>query len=313
MERTNLLPALGEGFKLIAREPLPVLAWGLVTLVAALVPALAYFAMAGSEMTDFYAEVLKGAAEGDAAVPPSPNFAAAGLVQLLQWVAALVSGAVVYAAVFRAVLRPEEKGFARMRFGMDELYVGIVMVVLVVLLIILLIAGAIVFAIPVGIGFAVAGDSGGGAPLAGLTLLVILGAMIGIAVLYSRFGMAMPMTFAERRIRIFEAWTFTKGYSGQLLIMVFLQIMILVGIYVAAIIAIGIAAAGTFIGMGPEALEGALSGGEVFQRFSGMIVVIILIYALLLFIMTPILLAPWAKAYQLIAADKLEGRTDVFS
>jgi hypothetical protein len=313
MAKANLLPTLGEGFKLIAREPLSVLAWGLVSLAAALIPSGLYFALMGGELVDYYRELFQAAGDDAADMPVAPSSAAVGLIQLLQWAAYIVSGAVVYAAVYRAILRPDERGFARMRLGQDELYVGLVTVILVVLLILLLMVGTIVLMIPIGIGFAIAGAAGGANILAVLVGLLALAAMVGVALLYSRFGMALPMTFAERRIRVFEAWTLTKGYSGQLLLMAFLQMLIIIGLYIAAMLAIFAAAAGSFIGVDPASWQEAISGAQVLERFSGAIVVAILVYALMFFILTPIMLAPWARAYQLILKDKLEGRTEVFT
>lgn len=321
MTKANLLPSLGAGFSMIGREPLAVILWGLVSLAAALIPMLVYFAVLGPDVMDYYREVFRWTAEsgGEGTPPPQPaSFGVAGIVQLLQYVAALVSGAIIYSAVFRSVLRPEEKGFARMRITMDEVNVGVVILVLFLLFMALVFVGAIVLAIPmIIIGVAAASSDSAGL---GMTLIpvMLLAFLIGMAILFARFFIALPMTFAERRIRIFEAWTFTKGYAGQLTVMAFLQLLIIFGIYVAALLAIGVAVAGSVMGAAndfsdPQALEALFASGEIFQRFAGLIVVVVLVYAILLFIMTPIMLAPWARAYQLIAADRMQDSAELFA
>lgn len=309
MTKVNLLPSLGEGFRLIIRHPGSVLVWGLISLAAAFIPMLIYWAFVGPDMLTFYGELANSADSGQTPAPPTLS-AGAYLTQLLQYVLAPVSGGLVYAGIYRAVLRPEEGGFGHVRLGMDEVNVGIVLVVMAVLFIaVSLLAGIVVF-IPLFIGVAIAAAAGGAVAMAIILPLAMIALLAFLVFLYARFGMAIPMTFAEKRIRIFEAWTFTKGYSGQLVAMAFIQLAVIVVLYISVGLAIVAAAAGAMTDFGavldPAALEPLFQNPDaLFQRFLPFFVVGGVLYLIACFVVQPIFLAPWARAYQMITMDRL--------
>lgn len=294
MRKASLLPALGAGFGLIRRAPMSILVWGLVAFALALIPMLLLLAVAGPQVF-----------ASDA--PPS---AAVLLLQPVQWLISLFSAALFYSAVYRAVLRPQDKGFAYLKVGADEFHVGVTIIILWILGVVCLLGLGAVFALPL-IFAGVAGNPGALAVI----LLLFFVAFIGLLVPAVRLGMALPMTFAERRIRIFEAWAFTKGYTGALVGMALLQLLMMIVLYFAFVIVVVGMVVGTlgFAGMGDEAaLEAFMQNPSNLTAIIPAIVAFGLLILVVSFVITPILLAPWARAYQLIAEAKGDN-SEVFA
>jgi hypothetical protein len=198
-----------EGFRVVRRHPLALVFW----MLAYLFIYAATFALAGPAVINMGAQAEAiGAADPanlDAFEPLLQSYMA--LVAVVMPVA-LVLGAVLYAAVARAVLRPHENAFGYMRLGMDEVRVVVVSVALAVMML-----AAIAVA-----GFAVGrvGGFGGAVGLPALWLVAVLlgvalaGAIIWLAV---RLSLAVPITVAERRIAIFDSFAMTRGQFWPLL------------------------------------------------------------------------------------------------
>jgi hypothetical protein len=118
----------------------------------------------------------------------------------------MVLYAVIVAAVYRAVLRPEDKGFAFLKLGGDEFRL------IAVLLLFFILAGIV-------------GTTLVGALVAGCTSLwasnhaasILLGVFGGFAVfavmiwLGVRLSLVYAITFAEKRIQLFDSWGLTRG------------------------------------------------------------------------------------------------------
>ena len=122
MGRISVGAAVGSGFGLIARRPVSVVVWGLLPLLLQ-VAAIALLAPLYVAMIS----QLSAAAAGGAASAPtfSPQvLQLQGSAQLLNF-AQLAVSAVLYCAVFRAVLHPEKSSFASLRVGAEEFYVGV--------------------------------------------------------------------------------------------------------------------------------------------------------------------------------------------
>jgi hypothetical protein len=151
------------------------------------------FAVAG-------AAVLELMRRGDEASPEETLAAFAPVLPalLLAFPAMLLLGAVLLAAIYRAVLRPADSARAYLRLGGDELRLVLVSLILGVLwavgLLVVLFAAVALYqvAAPVGV-------------LAGLAAIPLL---IWVAV---RLSFAGPMTFTEGKLNVFGSWTLTRG------------------------------------------------------------------------------------------------------
>jgi hypothetical protein len=295
MRKAQLLPALGAGFGVIRREPLSVLIWGVVALALALIPWLIILAFVGPAVVS-----------NDPSASP-----AIALLQPVQLVVGLFSTVLIYGAIYRAVMRPAEKGFAFLKLGADEFHLGVTLVVLWVLMIGALIGMVVIVAIPA----AIVGMAGGGVAAAGVSVLMVPILFLAALIPAVRLGMALPMTIAERRIRIFEAWTLTKGYTGSLLAMALLQFLMLMAFYIVFVVLLFIlagAAVGPAALSDPGALEAFFQNPGNWTAMAPTLGVLLLIMVALGFVITPILVAPWARAYQLIVEAKGDN-SEVFA
>jgi hypothetical protein len=158
-----------------------------------------------------------------------------------------------------------------------------------------------------------AGSAAGGgmAVLIGfVAVLAVLGAGIWIAV---RLSLALPMTFYEKRIRIFESWRLTKGRFWPLF-----------GMYVLSfVLVIVISLLGTVI-LFPLAalLGGGLSGASEALRadysslgtwFGPVTLLSLVLSAILTAITNAVQVAPAAEAYRELGGVRGADAADVFS
>jgi hypothetical protein len=138
----------------------------------------------------------------------------------------LIFGAVMLnAAAYRAVLKPEQKSWGYLRIGGDELRMFVVALVLGLLFMVL-------YFIVVFTGVAVVAAAGR-SPTA-IAVFAVL-AFCLFAFLAIKLSLAFVMTFAEKKIRIFESWSLTDGHFLGLLamyaiVLVFLIILVC-GVY----------------------------------------------------------------------------------
>ncbi|WP_420137708.1 hypothetical protein [Sphingomonas sp.] len=167
--------------------------WTAILFVASLLSGALF-------MGPIYVARLQALQNGISPAPAIGSFVLIGLLFIL-----LIT--VLWAAVFRAVMRPEERSFAYLRLGMDELR-------LLAAVLIIMVGGYLVFLIlAVIIGF-IGGIVGQAAGLsAGLAIGVLLGlallvASIWVGVRLSVFG---PLTILRRKIAIGSAWSLTRG------------------------------------------------------------------------------------------------------
>lgn len=194
-----------EGFRVVRRKPLAVVFW-----------ALAYmammgtgFALAGGSIAGLVA-AMESLEKSGTATPEEMAAVWNGYMPLIALVmtGSLVFGAVLYAAVVRSVIRPEESAFGYMRIGMDEVRVLVVSLALTVLYLVFMIVVGIVM------GILVALTTQTGIPaLWILVVLAALGAVVLLVWLAARFSLAVPITVAERRIAIFDSFAMTRNHA----------------------------------------------------------------------------------------------------
>lgn len=197
-----------EGFRVVRRHPLAIVFWSLAYLIF----FAAFFGLFGGSLATLMAttESLEGAQ------PSSQELEALGQTYMgffaLALPLGLVVGAVLNAAVARAVLFPAEKGFGYMRLGGDELRVLAVSVIL----------GIVFFAVSIVL-FGVVGLLAGLAAQANAGVGILVGVLVGLGAcvvlfwLAIRLSLAIPLTVAEKRIAPFASFAMTKGHALPLL------------------------------------------------------------------------------------------------
>jgi hypothetical protein len=292
-----------DGFRLIRREPAAIAAWAGFYLVSGLV------LMAAS------LPLMRNLASLQANPTPSPAMVGSVLTiyaVLIPW--ALIAGSVICCAVYRSILRPEDRGVARLKFGGDELRMMGLWIVLGLLWIGVGLVLAIVLAVTFGLGFAAAqgGSNGLVAIIPILAMLLVTCLMVWVVV---RLSLAGPMTFAERKLRVFDSWRLTRKrfwslFGCYLLALVFVIIVEIV--FYAVVAAIGLTAAGGSI----QSLVGWLAKPETSSLqayFTPMRIAYAVLAAPISAIIAAVSIAPAASAYKAITGTGPDQQAEVFT
>ncbi len=277
-----------EGFRIVRRNPLAIVFWALAyTLFFA-----AFFGLFGGNLASLMAttESLEGA-------QPSPQDLEAlgqSYAGFIMWVLplSLLLGAVLNAAIARAVLRPEEKSFGYMRLGGDELRV---LAVSVILAIVIAAAAFLMFAV-VGFAAAVAGQ---GNPGLGWMVGILLGlaAVVALCWLAIRLSLAVPVTMAEKRIAPFESFGLTQGKALPLLGMAI----------IAAIMSMLVSLLGTIVALPVTMATGGLeqlaafdgqSTAQIVQAAAPGIAAWVVVNAIFSALQLAVIYAPFSAAYR---------------
>lgn len=212
--------AIGSGFRLIAREPKAVLAWiGLYLAVMAVQYAIMWAAM--PDIIGYYQALGRGALEGGAEPDDaevlgmvSKMFAVMPFLLIL----GLAFLAVFLGAIYRAVLDPEDRRLAYLRFGRKELWLLLTMLAWFLLMTVVYIALMIPAALVGGLVAGLAAGQDGAPAMAVLPMTaVILVVWLVCLWLALRFSLALPMSFDEGRFRLFQSWAMTRGQSLKIL------------------------------------------------------------------------------------------------
>ena len=286
--------AIGAGFRVIRAQPLAPLAWGLVFVVLVLAVQLLGYLQA-------WPEIAAAIRAGAGAAPDIARVQAAMLpFQLLQFPLSILALTLIYAAIYRAVLQPRDRSFAYLRFGAQELWILVVLLAICVLFVLLMIGLALAVGITV---FAARG--GGQAPMNPLVgVLIGLAVLTGLLWLGARFSLALPMTFAERRFRLFESWALTRGHGWKIVGVMLALVLIVLLIEVAvAMVVIAVAFA---VGAGHSAAMAHLADqppATILGQIAPWLVVGALIYAALTGIIHTIVVAPFADIYRQLTAE----------
>lgn len=307
-----------EGFRIGRHKPGVMLAWAAASLVIGLITSIAMVLMFGGTMNELMSG--QGQANGDATAAVRLMGRMAQMYLLIAPIV-LVVFSIFTAAVYRAVLRPADSAFAYLRLGATELRIAVVLVVLTLLSIVISFALTIVVGILAGIvGVAAFGAGNGGAAAAGLLMIVIvyilmIGAMLAF---WTKFSLAAPMTFAEKRIRIFESWKATKGYfwplfGSYLLSFVLGMLVSLLGaaISLSLMAALGGTGNATDIFGLLQSLEADYSSLASF--LTPAVIANMVVNAIFSALTYAIFLAPPAVAYRDIVAVKSPALADAFS
>jgi hypothetical protein len=229
MDRFSPSDAALEGFRLTRERPLTILAWTGYYFLGLTILFFAMFAVLGPSFRDMLERGDTSEVDAMSAIlAKSPQL---GPILIL----AVFFNAIMVSGVFRLVLRPEDRGWAWLRVGMDELRLT-----LVVLFLPLFIAAAVAF-----IDFAVvmvAQMTGAAryAPVIVAALALCITLWIGV-----RLSLAAPATFVRRKISIGESWRITRGHfwslSGMIVLSIIFWIMVLLLIVVVGYAVVALA------------------------------------------------------------------------
>lgn len=229
-----------EGFRVIRSQPGAVLVWSLAYMLAQVAIVGVILALFGGT----FATVVQSSGGTAAAMSPEAAQRLIGsglLMALVLTPVALVFGAVFLDAVFRPVLRPTDRGVFYLKLGADEGRLILLFLAWIGIALLAYLAVAIVSLLLIAIS-AAAAHGGRGAALPGLMVAVIvLATLCGAVWLMVRFSLAAPMTFAEKRVRVFASWGVTKGrfwslFGCYLLAWIF-GLLILIGGWIVSLCA----------------------------------------------------------------------------
>lgn len=310
MARLSIGDALGDGFGLIGRRPLDCVAWGVAYFVLAFLPAMLIF---GWVFPDYMALMRDFAANPDAA----RGFQGAPLamqmkLQAMQPVfllSTIVGRSVVYSAIFRAVIRPQERGFFHLRLSSAELWVGLVLLVQYVciwLTMVGLVLLATLFWVPTFVAAAHNSLSGWEIPVGAIGVLAAAAVFIWLVI---RFSMAMPMTFAQQQFRLFESWSLTRGKAlGLCLLYLVVGVVVMVCIFAIEIVCailvftvlglnLGEASFQAFIRQPPDQLIAAVAPWVLGIGF---------VWAIIAGFISAVTVGAWASAYRQLAPQPVQ-------
>ena len=288
-----------------------VLAWGLVYLILGVVPAGLFMRAMFADWLGVMHQVWQPGAFRDPTAMQAamaPMQARMMLFQPLMLLGSLAARAVLSGAVFRAVLEPENRGFAYLRLGGRELWLGLLNLVAGILagfLIFAVVLAAAIVAVVLAVGLRAAQVQG---PWIGLAEApVVIAAVLVILWVCARFALAGPMTFAEREFRLFESWNLTKGIGWKLLglaVLLSLVVLAFVAVFDGLLFGGALAAAGAS-GFHAEGLRSffAQPPQTIVQTIGPWVAGAAVIGSFLTGAMFAISLAPWAEAYRKVAGE----------
>lgn len=205
-----------EGFRVVRRNPLALVAWTVVYLIYTVGALFASGGMMKSMAV--WMEQMEALENGPA--PTSPEAFAPIMESYFQamshmaWTipVSMIVSSILMAAISRAVLSSGTGSFGNIRLGMDELRVFVVTLVICILT---AIVATVVFVLAAVIGgFAIAAMEGWGGLVMALALLAAGAFVIWLSV---RWSLAVPITVAEKRFAIFDSFNLTKGRFWPLL------------------------------------------------------------------------------------------------
>jgi hypothetical protein len=289
------------GFGILRRKPWAPLVWSL--LYAGILGGMVVYL--GGAFIQAIAKLIALRGDGH---PPSVDLLLGLLGSLVGGYFLLLAvfwvlGAVINMAVVRAVMEPEASAFAYLRLGRAELWLMLANFILFILYTMVSTAMAIPVALVSAAAMTVTRDI---APFVSLPFqFVTWGVTIWLGL---RFCMVAPLIFADRKFRLFESWTFTRGRVGGLFQVGLVMVAVAIGVYgVLTVIgaAVGIPmftqlansmTTQTFLSQTPQQVWRQL------QPFIALYVVLIWLGSTLLF---PLFFAPWPEVYRQLKGGEL--------
>lgn len=202
---------------------------------------------------------------------------------------AILLGAVLNTAIARSVIRPEDKRFGYLRVGKDELRVLAVNVIVALITGLTAMAAFMVVSVAAGLAMTVPA----------LWLVVILLSLAAVALivwLSVRLSLAVPITFAERRIAVKESFALTRGVFWPILGMGIIAWIMAV---LVAVLGSAVAAPLSLLVGGMDRLAGLEGAGiaEMLRVAGPALAVSLVVNAILSAAQIAIMYAPFSAAY----------------
>lgn len=311
MARFSVTEAATAGFGVIGRKPLAVAGWAIALVVALIVPAALCFAAMGPEfMRLVQLTMAQKGAEPNPEMMQQMMRAQSGMtaLNLLYWLWSSFVKAVFCAAVFRAVLAPQQSAWAYLRVGSREMWLTLLLLVEQVLAMIAIFVIVLLVVVVTAVVMVGGGENGhmAGVVVGCVASLVAFGVILWVAL---RLSMAAPMTFVDNQFRLFESWTLTQGQGWRLLGLALLIVVFVLGLEIlvgGVVVGVAMAAAGSMAGLhgqgGWEAFM-ARPPMEILSLVWPWLTAIGVIAALFGAVVQAIFYAPWAVAHRALTTQ----------
>lgn len=202
---------LNGGFRLIREHPGAMLIWTIIQLAVAIATSFATMAIlqAGVDAT----------LSGESVQSVQLN---AALQSMLVGLVGLAISTIVYAAVQRAILRPDEGGPGWLRLGMDEVRLFLLLLLcLLIFLVSALVVGLFLGAVLAGAGVATA-------TLVTYVVVGIAGAFFG-----TRVSLIFPLTLKRSAFAVGDGTSLSRGHFWTLFGAYFIVFLIMLAIGLA--------------------------------------------------------------------------------
>ncbi len=294
-----------EGFRLVRRNPLALVAWTLLYAVLTLTALFSLSNMIGPlEAWTVQAEALDGI-DNPSLDQVMEMMAGLGAIMVqVAWLLpiSLVVGAMLAAAVARGVLKPSGDPFGYLRLGMDELRV------LVVTFVLGLVMSLGAFVAVLAFAMLIRAASAGGGGLAAIAGVVGFLALVCFFVWLSvRLSLAVPITVAEKRFAFFDSFALTKGRFWPLLGMAVLAIvMVLLVQLLSSIVSMPIALASGMESWSFGADQDSEAVIAALDVSNPWVIAHAVVEAIVSALTVGILYAPFTAAYRAIKGDVTE-------
>ncbi|HST91708.1 MAG TPA: hypothetical protein VLJ13_05870 [Brevundimonas sp.] len=296
-----------EGFRLVRRNPLALVAWTLLYAVLTLATLFSLTGVVGRlEAWTEQAEAMESVAQPSMQQVMALMGSFSGIMLGVAWLlpVALIVGAMLSAAVARGVLTPSKDRYGYLRLGMDEVRV---LAVTFVLGLVMTLVGALAFVtvgVLTGLAKAMVGDG-----LAAIIALVgLLGTLCLLIWMSVRLSLAVPITVAERRIAFFDSFRLTKGRFWPLLGMAVLAlVMVLLVQLLSSIVSMPLAVMSGLESWSFGSGQDAEAVREALDVTNPWVIANALVEAIVSALTVGILYAPFAAAYRDIVAARKPG------
>lgn len=293
MKEISIDRTVWSGFSLTARHPGAFALWVLVDLVLGQGPYALLMALLGP---NFLSIVRHGDVGASFIETVLTGRILGGFAPMIS---SLILYAILYGAVFRAVLRPQERRFGYVRIGRGELVLAALMAMFYIGFVAFIACGLFVNWL---ISLAITAV----APAVGavISLLLTVALIAAVVWLLARLSMVMPMSFAAGRFKLAEAWSLTRGQLKQLLLLAVLLVLLALAVVVVIFAAVAVSGTVFLTSFGDvDALRAFLeqSTDDIIRNLTPWGLAAAAFSALVSTFGFVVFAAPWAEAYREIA------------
>jgi hypothetical protein len=212
---------------------------------------------------------------------------------------------VVYCAVFRSIIHPEQSRFAYLRIGVAELFALVLLIAGYVAFLVSLLVPALIVGVVVTL--LVAAHAGGIAVIVGV--LGLIAVMICVIYVAARLSLVVPMMVSDNRFHLADAWALAKNHVGAMLVIW----IALIAILLVAEIVFGLVLLALGLGYLSSAAGGLSHLQDFFRRDPAEILAsatpVLLVLGVLSVPLTgctfAVMGAPWARAFRDLSGPDL--------